>query len=262
MRILALAVITLAAIVPGRVSGQPSAAPAFEVASVKAEPPEGVKGGIGLFTYPGGRVTADAPLDYLIQQAFDIQRFQIAGGPHWIHEDRFAIDAKPPASSKSSKSNPNNPKLPPNQEQRQMLQALLVERFHLKYRLETKEGPVYLLTKTNKELKLQDPKDKDAYPWVGNPGGGAVGGDGIAGINASMTLLAARLGPYLGRPVIDQTGIEGAFDFKYAYHPVDSEPDLISTILVSVQGLGLKLETGRGPVQTLVIEGVEKPASN
>ena len=73
--------------------------------------------------------------------------------------DRFNIEAKPPASSKSSKSNPNNPKLPPNEEQRQMLLALLADRFQLKYRRETKEGAVYFLVKSGKKLALEEVKD-------------------------------------------------------------------------------------------------------
>ena len=88
--------------------------PVFEVASVK---PTGTQPrmGAGLFTYPGGRIVAsNCALYYLIQQAFDVQSFQVAGGPGWIKNDRFDIEAKPPASSASSKSNPSSIKLPPN----------------------------------------------------------------------------------------------------------------------------------------------------
>jgi uncharacterized protein (TIGR03435 family) len=87
---------------------------------------------------PTFEVAYKCRLDYLIEQAFDLQRFQIAGAPGWAHADRFNIEAKPPASAQSSQSNPNNPKLPPNRDQRQMLQALLVDRFHLKYTIESK----------------------------------------------------------------------------------------------------------------------------
>ena len=170
--------------------------------------------GIGLFTYPGGRIVANkCPLDYLIEQAFDLQRFQIAGRPVGrIRTDTISRRSRR-RLSKSSQSNPNNPKLPPNQEQRQMLQALLVDRFHLKYNMETREGPVYLLVKTNRELKLSDAKDKNAYPWAGSIGGGAISGDGLAGTNITMAQLAERLSQYMGRPVIDQTGAHGGVRF-------------------------------------------------
>lgn len=143
-----------------------------------------------------------------------------------------------------------------------MLQALLVDRFHLKYTMESKEGPVYLLVKTNRELKLTEAKDKNDYPWAGSVGGGGISGDGLAGINVTMSQLAERLSPYMGRPVIDRTGLAAAYDFKFEYHGDDRTNDLISTILTSVQALGLKLETGKGPVKTLVIQSVEKPTMN
>jgi uncharacterized protein (TIGR03435 family) len=261
MRIPALTFATLAPLV---LFGQPPAyAPAFEVVSVKPSeaPARGL--GIGLFTFPGGRVRASyCPLDYLMQQAFEIQPFQISGAPRWTREERFDFEGKPPASSPSSKSNPSNFKLPPNPEQRQMLQTALVDRFQLQYHWETKEGQVYLLVKTAKELNLQEAKNKDDYPWVGSVAGGALSGDGIAGINASMALLADRLSPYLGHTVIDRTGIQGSFDFKFRSLGDESHPDIVATILTSVQGLGLKLETGRGPVKMLVVDRVERPSAN
>jgi uncharacterized protein (TIGR03435 family) len=263
VRILILALIAAAALPPADGLAQETAAPTFEVATVKpADLMAPDRLGIGLSTYPGGRIVANkCPLDYLIEQAFDLQRFQISGAPGWVHVERFNIEAKPPASSKSSQSNPNNPKLPPNAEQRQMLQALLVHRFHLKYSMESKEGPVYLLVKTNRELKLSEAKDKNEYPWAGSVAGGAISGDGLRGTNITMTQLAERLSAYMGRPVIDQTGLTGAYDFKFEYHGDEATNDLISTILTSVQALGLKLETGKGPVKTLVIQSVDKLAA-
>ena len=236
--------------------------PAFEVASVKPSGP-GQRGINNMFTYPGGRITCGGcTLQYLIMEAFDLEPYQITGGPGWLGEDRFEVDAKPPAASASSKANPKLRKLPPNPEQRQMLQAMLADRFQLKWRRNAKEGSVYFLVKTDKKLNFDESKDKDAYPWVGGPQGGAIMGDGIAGINASMPLLAKRLRQYLERPVIDKTGIDGPYDFKFEYHPDDARPDIISCILTSVEGLGLKLQTGRGSVETLVVEAATRPAAN
>lgn len=265
MRIFALFFIVAAALLPASGFAQETGnGPTFEVATVKpADLMAQDRLGIGLFTYPGGRIVANkCALDYLIEQAFDLQRFQIVGAPGWAHADRFNIEAKPPASSKSSQSNPNSPKLPPNAEQRQMLQALLMDRFHLKYAMESKEGPVYLLVKTNRELKLLESKDKNEYPWAGSVAGGAISGDGLRGTNITMTQLAERLSPYMGRPVIDQTGLTGAYDFKFEYHGDDRTNDLISTILTSVQVLGLKLESAKGNVKTLLIQSVQKPTAD
>jgi uncharacterized protein (TIGR03435 family) len=141
-----------------------------------------------------------------------------------------------------------------------MLQTLLADRFHLQFHRETKEGPVYLLTVSNKELKLKPAKSADEFPWVGRAGGGgAVFGNGIAGTNASMQLLAKRLTAYLRRPVLNQTGLNGAFDFQFEYAADDNQPDVIASIFASIQGLGLKLESAKGPVETLVIDHADKP---
>ena len=79
-----------------------------------------------------------------------------------------------------------------------------------------------------------------------------------------MRLLAIRLSPYLGRPVLDQTGLEGSFDFKSEY-PLpsdDQRPDVVASIITSIQGIGLKLQAAKGPVETIVIDQAEKPSAN
>jgi uncharacterized protein (TIGR03435 family) len=245
-----------------RLCGQSAAnPPAFEVASVKASTPQ--ESVIGLFTYPGGRITAtNYTLEMLMEEAYSVQSSQISGGPRWIWDDRFSIEAKPPASSKASKLAPPYPKWPPNEEQRLMLQTLLAERFHLQLHRETKEGPVYLLTVGSKELKLSPAKSADDYPWVGRPGGGAISGTGMAGTNATMQLLADRLTGYLRRTVLDRTGLKPAFDFRVDLLPDDSQPDVIASIFRSIQELGLKLEAAKGPVPILVIDHAEKLAEN
>ena len=261
MKSSALAAIIVVFVLRG-LSAQPAPdLPAFEVASVKPTDPQ--QRIIGMFTWPGGRITVTMyTVKQLVEEAFNVQPFQISGGPRWVNEDRYDIDARPPASSKSSKANPNNHKLPPNEEQRQMLQTLLVDRFQLKYHRETKEGPVYLLIKGKKDLKLNDSKNKEEFPWAGSIGGGAAFSDGIAGENISMTQLATRLSYPLSRPVLDRTGIEGSYDFRVEYAADDPNSDVIASILTSIQALGLKLESSRGPVENIVIDHAEKPSAN
>jgi uncharacterized protein (TIGR03435 family) len=75
-----------------------------------------------------------------------------------------------------------------------MLQSLLADRFRLTYRIETKEAPVYFLRKSE-QPHLAPAKDETAFPWVGGPSGGRIMGDGIAGTNATIELLAKRLSP-------------------------------------------------------------------
>ncbi len=77
-----------------------------------------------------------------------------------------------------------------------------------------------------------------------------------------MALVATRLGQYMGRPVLDQTGIIGSFDFRFEYAADDPRTDLVSSIITSIQGLGLKLESSKGPVEIIVIDHAEKPSTN
>ena len=123
--------------------------------------------------------------------------------------------------------------------------------------------------KGNKDFRLREPKNKDDDPWAGGLESGPIVGDGIAGTNVSMALLATRLAEYVGRPVIDGTGLEGSFDFKYEFSDFkrepsadDTRPDIVASIFASIQGIGLKLEKATGPVETIVIDHAEKPSAN
>jgi uncharacterized protein (TIGR03435 family) len=240
--------------------------PEFEVASVRPSGPNQMEIN-GFYTYPGGEMRCKGcRLEYLIMGAFDIQQFQISGGPTWmdlVSGDPFDIDAKPPESSSSARSTPTSPKSPPNEEQRQMLQSLLADRFQLKFHREIKEGSVYILSKSGGQLKLTPPKDKGAFSWAGGISGGWFGG-GIRGENISMPQLAARLSRFLKKTVLDQTGLEGSFDFEYRLGGDDKEndADIPSFLLTSMKGIGLMLKPGHGPVETIVIDHVEKPSAN
>ncbi len=175
---------------------------------------------------------------------------------------RYQIEAIPPSTSKSSQLNPSTPKAPLSEEQRQMLQSLLMDRFQLQFHHETRQGPVYLLTLGKGDLKLKEVKHESEFEWVGSVAGAAINGDGLAGRNISMPVLAQRLGDYLKKPVFDQTGINGYFDFKIDYAPGEAQPDIVSCIVTSLQGLGLKLKPSQGPVDTIVIDHAEKASPN
>lgn len=132
----------------------------------------------------------------------------------------------------------------------------------MKYHREQREGTVYFLVKTNKTLKLEPAKDKDAYPWAGAAQGGAFGATGIAGTNITMAQFAARLSQALAGPVIDKTGLEDPFEFRFDYATEGESSDHTTAILMSVQRLGLKLQSGKGPVETMVIDRAEERVEN
>jgi len=222
MRIGKLLVLSSAAIYFCHAQIEPSGDPRFEIASVR---PAAGRELNGTYAYPGGRIACrGCVLKYLIMEAFGVEYFQISGGPSWMDDDRYDVEAKPPESSRVGQLMPASPREPLNPEQRQMLQSLLTERFHLKYHREDAERPVYLLVKGNKPLKLIPAKDSNAIPWAGGLSGGRVARDGLAGRNVTIDDLAHRLSAYMGGPVQDHAGISGSFDFRCEYSALGDPP--------------------------------------
>lgn len=231
--------------------------PAFEVATIK--PANG--GVVGFVSSPGGRVHLGyASIKMLLHFAYDLPDFEIADPKESANVGKYDIDALPPDSSPSRKLAAQS--ATPTAEQRQMLQSLLRDRFGFRFHWETKEGDVYFLTRGTKPLRLEPPRHTDAG-WRGavvmKPGG-VVDGEAF-GMNISMANLAVLLGGDLKIPVIDQTGLSGAFDFHVDPSIPDNQ-DMEAGVFAAVDHLGLKLKRGKGQIRTLVIDQVQKPTEN
>jgi len=243
-----LAAIIYAIFASAEAYGQTAGAqPAFEVASVKpADPSSRIA---DLREEPGGRLTMrNMTLLRIAQNAYDKRWYWITGGPGWIDNDRFDIVTKADGD-------------PSHEQTMKMLQTLLEERFQLKLHRETKEGTVFHLVVAKNGPKLNPPKEKDGESYVG----GLLGATNhrLMGHNASLTLLARRLEDELHRRVIDLTGIKGSFDFTIDYSVDDSNPENGPSIFSAMQDqLGLKLESAKGSVETLMIDHAEKPSEN
>jgi uncharacterized protein (TIGR03435 family) len=235
--------------------------PSFDVASVKPADRSGPVE-LGLENEPGGRIQGGGSLKIFILYAFDLQFFQISGGPPWMDHDLYVINAIPPEGSAARQSKPSSTRMPFSLEQRQMLQALLIDRFGLKYHMETRQGRVYWLERSNKQLKLTPTKDAKSGPYVVAQITNTGEGNGeLLGENASMALMAQRLSSYLKMPVFDKTGIQGTFDFDVQPpEPVNS--DITDSILLGVGTLGLKLKAATGPGQYLVVDDAKPPTAN
>jgi uncharacterized protein (TIGR03435 family) len=238
------------------VFAQESSSPVFEVASIK--PSTDKDRIIGLFTYPGGRVTAtNYTLKMLINEAYAIEDYRILGGPAWADSDRYNLEAKPPASSPSSKWAPASIKTPPSEEMRRMLQTLLADRFHLKTHRESKKERIYVLVNTKGGAKLKAPAPTTTQPFV------SFRPNGLSGTNATLDQLTERLADVLGRPVSNRTDIAGHFDFLIAYPPDDAGTDRTTLLLSAIQDqVGLKLETEPGSIDVIVIDQATKPSAN
>jgi uncharacterized protein (TIGR03435 family) len=235
---------------------------AFEVATIKPVDPN-AGGAMGFYSYPGGTVNLGfANLRMMIYYAFDVPMENVLGGPEWVSKDRYNIVARPPGSSESATAKQAGIKATPSAEQRKMLQSLLIERFNLKCHREMKEGPVYILTRGSGKLHMEEPKDKDtdSRGAVMMKPGGIVDGEAF-GQNITMSFLAANLSSYLKRPVLDQTGLIGSYDFHL--DPDDpTNTDIPTAVFDAVKRLGLNLKAGKGPIETIVIDSATKPTEN
>jgi uncharacterized protein (TIGR03435 family) len=244
-----------------------AAQPAFEAATIK--PVDTINGvmNAGVRVYPGGRIVIHAlPLKSVIVAAYDVGWWQLSGGEPWMEKDAYDVEAKPAAQSgdyslRHTRFGIHDERI------RQMLQTLLAERFQLKVRRETKSGQVYLLEKSGRKIPLVATKFTDEKPAQGTPGfSGAIehaGGHWFL-FNTSMPQFAKFASTYVVRkPVIDQTGLEGSFDYRDPDAKIDQENgDFETSFTAFVRAIGLKLTASKGPVETFVIEHAEKPSAN
>jgi bla regulator protein BlaR1 len=263
----------------------PANTPKFDVASIRvcSEP---LNDG-GPHSSPGRLATDCAQLLNLIGNAYNAladghlnlnaEPTPITGGPPWIHTASYDINAK--AEGNPSKEMMLGP----------MMQALLEDRFQLKIHRQTSEGPVYFLTVTRGGPKLPPFTEGSCTLYYGFPRPPLAPGQkycerNISAVKPSVQADGATLDEFskmlrmvVGRPVIDKTGIIGRFDIFVEFArertelaamrlkgpPPASDPTGPPEIFTAIQEqLGLRLESGRGPVDTLIIDHIEKPSEN
>jgi len=245
--------------------------PRFDVATIKpVDTRPGVMHQLGANVYPDGRVALPTvSLKSLIGTAFDLPVSQISGGEEWMDKESYDVVAKAPQDSarydiRHTCFRLEDPRL------RQMLQALLIDRFQLKVHRETRTGQVYLLVKSGKTIPLKPSDAPSAKVRPGNEGFGSVGaaGDTWGIYNTSMRQLANFVGDYyMHCPVFDQTGLSGFYDFRWKMvlvNPDQHDPGFggKDELMQFIQVMGLKLTPSTGPVETLVIDHAEHPSPN
>jgi uncharacterized protein (TIGR03435 family) len=157
-----------------------------------------------------------------------------------------------------------------NEFQRQMqarLRALLADRFQLKLHMETREQPVYKLVvaKGGAKVTASTYDGSIGGRGFGIKGGGKNGETVVSGKFMPVSNLASGLSDLLQRPVIDETGLKGNFDFSFTFTPdlgPGTESDGPGLFTALQEQVGLRLESGKGPVEALVIDSVELPSEN
>ncbi len=138
-----------------------------------------------------------------------------------------------------------------------MLLGLLISRFHLKFHRESRDGVVYLLKRGSKEPLFETPQHPESRMYFGGLLGGGNGS--VASGNATMDFVASKLSQSIGSLVLNRTGLTGPFDFRVEHLYDLEEHDPITIAQRTVSALGLRLEKSRGPVQTIVIDHLERP---
>jgi uncharacterized protein (TIGR03435 family) len=159
---------------------------------------------------------------------------------------------------------------PTDDELRLMFQRPLEDRFKLRVHRETREMAVYDLVAAKGGAKLTPAVEDSKLAIEGKllPAGThalLMGRDGghLMGKGAAMAQLVDTLSRGIGGPVTDKTGLQGTYDYDVAYARDDKPGDTGSSLPVAIQNaLGLKLERGKGPVEIVVVDHVEKPSQN
>ena len=283
---------------------QSSDALTFEVASVRRNLSE--RRGMSLRILPGGRFNvSNYPLRALITKAYGLQVYQILGGPEWMGSagwqqyDGFDIvatfDAAEAADGRVPSQGADDTRV------MRMLQALLAERFKLRMHAEMRELQYYALVVATPDGRRGDgirPSNTDcAAYWEaqerrrtsdGSPRGDLPSGPhcglrfrvrpGLTTMSPGAVMMsefAEYLQAYVGRMVVDETGLTGRFDLDLTFtpdptiFPVPPFPGNRNTvnegvsIFVAVQEqLGLQLESRRGPVEVLIVDNAERPTPN
>jgi uncharacterized protein (TIGR03435 family) len=235
--------------------------PSFEVATIKPSKPDDQR---KAFIVNGNQFhIINQPLSQIISFAFDVQAKQVIGLPEWADSDKFDIDGKPEGEG-----------APNGKQWKIMIQKLLADRFKLTFHKDKKELSVYVLSVSKTGAKMT----KDDSSPNGLPG---LFFRGLGNLNVRNALMSDFTGlmqsVVLDRPVVDQTGLTGRFDFTLNWTPDDSQfagmgartppptdsADAPPNLYTAIQEqIGLKLEATKAPADVMIIDHAEKPSAN
>ena len=235
--------------------------PVFDVAVIKPSKPETQGKG---FRLQGRQFsTINTSVNDIITFAYGYHIRQITGGPAWMDTEKYDVTAKPAGEGQ------------PSQKQwKIMFQKLLADRCQLTFHTEKKEIPAYAIVVGKSGSKLT----KSAGDPNGLPGLFFRGLGQLPATNATMADFAGVMqAAVLDRPVVDQTGLTGRFDFNLKWTPDETQfggmgirvpppsddaaapPDLYTAMQ---DQLGLKLIATKAAVDVIVIDRVAKPSEN
>jgi bla regulator protein BlaR1 len=243
---------------------QPEAHMAFEVASVKPNR-SGDSRHSRVSSYPNRFVASQSSLKTLIEEAYQLQPFQISGGPNWLDSDSYDVDAK--ASAPVTRS-----------QLMSMVRDLLASRFKLECHRTTKEVDAFAMVASDGGLKLQEAEGSGDTSAAKEPSAAHEWHyqGTLSNFAQILRMLLAsppppqyndgggftvRVSPEDGLPVINRTGLSGIYDISLKLVPGGDPSQMWQKALR--EQLGIKLEKQKTPVDILVIDHVERmPAEN
>ena len=231
---------------------------AFDVVSLKLSNSE--RRGKGLGTRGTEYYAFNYTLTDMIVWAYNLNRHQIVGAAGWVDSEKYDLLAKPGGEGR-----------PSQQQWKIMFQKMMADRFKLKFHREKKELTVYAIVAGKGAPKIiksqEDPNGPISLVFHG-PGD-------LPARNVTMAQFAGILqSSVLDRPVVDQSGISGRYDFHLVWTPDESQlrptegvppddPEAPPNLFAAMQEqLGLRLISTKADVDLLVIDHAEKASEN
>jgi len=227
--------------------------PSFEVATINPANPNRTTG--GGFTIGGHRILIESQtVNDLISIAYAVHQKQIADGPAWLATEKFDIDGQA-----------DQPGVANLHQIQEMLQKLLAARFDLKLHRDKRDLSIYAIKLAKGGPKMTRSADT-AYGLPSQSGHGQGSQQQRKFANNTMSDFALGMQAYMDRPVVDETGLPGRYDFTLRWTPYNSqtnEPNAAPDIFTAIQEeLGLKLEATKGPADVLIVDHVARPSPN
>lgn len=226
----------------------PQTQPSFEVVSVKPS----VHGPARMRSDPGRLIVEAQSVDALIRVAYGLREYQYQGPP-WLHTARYDIVA--------TTASPQ-----PKSAQLIMLRGLLADHFRLKLHHESKTISVYnmVLAKNGPKLTAMEASQPEPFELYSNFSMAPVGERTELRGYGSLGQFADFLTRVAERPVIDRTGITGAFELRLlcaidGFPGYDASPSIFEALPAQ---MGLKLEPATAAIDITVVDHAEKPAAN
>ena len=233
------------------------AGPAFEVADVRVSDRQINVGVTGNAIRDGRYELHNATMVDLIRIAYGVEAEKVMGGPNWLELDRYTVIARAPSGTSLDNA-------------RLMLRPLLADRFKLAVHQDTRPLTAFVMT-VNGTHKMKEASAGSAPgcqpqppPQQAEPG--VIPPQMAVCRNMTMTALAQLLprvaGAYLPNPIVDQTGLQGGWDFEIRFHArpllAQAGSEGISLFDALEKQLGLKLELKDMPTSALVVDSVER----